>query len=104
MIQLTANELKTKIENKETFLIDLFATWCQPCKIMIKNLEMVESELVNDKGVNVYKYDVESDMELSVKLGVRSVPTVKIFKEGNEVFSKTGVMSPDQIKMSVSQI
>jgi thioredoxin 1 len=102
MKQITSHEFKNKIENGEKFLVDLFATWCMPCKVMINNLESIESESI-ESGVNFYKYDVESDMEFSRGLGVRSVPTVKLFKEGREVFSKTGVIPSDQIKMEISK-
>jgi thioredoxin 1 len=99
--QLTSNELKEKIQNKENFVLDLFATWCGPCKIMLGNLEKVNESLVKEpKGspnFNVYKFDIEQDMDLMKEWGVRGVPTIKIFRDGEEVFSKPGVMSPDQV-------
>lgn len=102
MQQLTTKELKDKIENKENFVLDLFATWCGPCKVMLSNLERVyETIKDNDDDVskyNIYKYDIDSDREFVVsELKIRSVPTVKIFKEGQEVFSKVGVMSVTEV-------
>jgi thiol-disulfide isomerase/thioredoxin len=44
--QLTSEELKQKINNKENFVLDLFATWCGPCKIMLGNLEKVNESLI----------------------------------------------------------
>jgi len=99
--QLTSEELKQKIELKENFVLDLFATWCGPCKIMLGNLEKVNDSLIEQSNGNpkfgVYKFDIEEDMDLMKKWGVRGVPTIKIFKEGEEVFSKAGIMSPDQV-------
>jgi thioredoxin-like negative regulator of GroEL len=46
---------------------------------------------------NVYKFDIENDMELMREMGVRAVPTIKIFKEGAEVFSRPGVMQPAEV-------
>jgi thioredoxin 1 len=97
MTELSPEELKSKIENGETFLVDLFATWCGPCKIMLSNLEMVTKSPNYNTAVQVYKYNVESDISLSKTLGVKSVPTIKIFSDGKEVFNHVGVMSPDQI-------
>ena len=97
--QLTSEELKQKINNKENFILDLFATWCGPCKIMLGNLEKVNESLIQ-KGTpkySVYKFDIEQDMDLMKEWNVRGVPTIKIFENGEETFSKPGVMSPDQL-------
>jgi thioredoxin 1 len=97
--QLTSEELKQKINNKENFVLDLFATWCGPCKIMLGNLEKVNESLI-EKGTpkySVYKFDIEQDMDLMKEWNVRGVPTIKIFEDGEETFSRPGVMSPDQL-------
>jgi len=97
--QLTSEELKQKINNKENFVLDLFATWCGPCKIMLGNLEKVNESLIQ-KGTpkySVYKFDIEQDMDLMKEWNVRGVPTIKIFENGEERFSRAGVMSPDQL-------
>jgi thioredoxin 1 len=101
MQQLTSEELKEKIKSGENFILDLFATWCGPCKVMLGNLEKVNESLIKESAgapkYNVYKFDIENDMELMAEMGVRAVPTIKIFKEGTEVFSKPGVMQPAQV-------
>jgi thioredoxin-like negative regulator of GroEL len=85
MQQLTAEEIKGKIEQGESFVLDLFATWCGPCKVMLRNLEEVNESLIkesnNSPSYNIYKFDVDSDLSFSRELGVRSVPTIKIYKE-----------------------
>jgi thioredoxin 1 len=101
MQQLTSEELKQKINSGESFVLDLFATWCGPCKVMLGNLEKVNESLIKESvgepKYNVYKFDIENDMDYMRELGIRSVPTIKIFKEGTEVFSQSGVMQPDQV-------
>jgi thioredoxin 1 len=101
MEQLTANELREKINNGENFVLDLYATWCGPCKVMLNNLgkvnESLISESVDKPRYSIYKFDVDSDMDFMRELGIRSVPTIKIFKEGSEVFSRAGVMSPTEV-------
>jgi thioredoxin len=103
MIEISSVEFKQKIENKETFLVDMYATWCGPCKVMIANLEEVDKHIDYNPRVGIYKYNVESDMEFSVKMGIKSVPTVKVYQNGGEVFSKSGVMSTDQIIKLLSE-
>lgn len=101
MQQLTSEEIKQKINEGENFVLDLFAVWCGPCKVMLSNLEKVNESLIKESNgsptYGIYKYDVESDREFSMELGIRSVPTIKIFENGGEVFSQSGVMSPDQV-------
>jgi thioredoxin 1 len=102
MQQLTTEELKQKMQNGENFVLDLFATWCGPCKIMLNNLSKVNESLIKESNgspsYNIYKYDIDTDKDyVMTELGIRSVPTIKIFKEGKEVFSKAGVMSPNEV-------
>lgn len=102
MQQLTTEQLKQKMQNGEDFVLDLFATWCGPCKIMLNNLSKVNESLLKESAgapkYNIYKFDIDTDKEFVIsELGIRSVPTIKIFKEGKEVFSKPGVMSPSEV-------
>lgn len=101
MEQLTTEQLKEKINSGENFVLDLFATWCGPCKIMLNNLTRVNESLIKEStspSYNIYKYDIDSDREfVMTELEVRSVPTIKIFKKGQEVFSRPGVMSPNEV-------
>lgn len=101
MQQVTSEELKQKISNGESFVLDLFATWCGPCKVMLSNLEKVNESLIKESTGTptyaVYKFDIENDMDYMRELGIRSVPTIKVFKEGKETFSQAGVMQPAQV-------
>ena len=102
MQQLTTEQLKQKMQNGEDFVLDLFATWCGPCKVMLNNLSKVNESLINESAgspkYSIYKYDIDTDKEFVItELGIRSVPTIKIFKSGQEVFSKPGVMSPNEV-------
>lgn len=108
MQQLTTEQIKQKIKEGENFVLDLFAVWCGPCKVMLSNLEKVNESLIKESknetpSYGIYKYDVESDMDFSRELGIRSVPTIKIFKEGKEVFSQPGVMTPNQVLSLISE-
>jgi thiol-disulfide isomerase/thioredoxin len=58
MTQLTAQEVKEKIENKESFVLDLFATWCGPCKVLMGNLNALEKNN-NDLSMPIYSLDID---------------------------------------------
>jgi len=108
MEQLTTQQLKEKMLNRENFVLDLFATWCGPCKLMLNNLNKVNESLIKESvgkpKYNIYKYDIDTDKEFVMsELGIRSVPTIKLFKEGKEVFSKPGVMSFTEVLDLISK-
>lgn len=59
-------------------LVDLFANWCGPCKMLSPILE----ELSNEVDYNFYKVDVDEEQEIAIKFGVMSIPTLLIFENG----------------------
>lgn len=101
MEQLTTQGLKNKIDSGENFVLDLYAVWCGPCKIMLNNLLKVNESIASTDGeqtYKIYKYDIDTDKEYVInELGIRSVPTIKVFKGGKEVFSRAGVMTPSEV-------
>jgi thioredoxin 1 len=96
MEQLTTEQLKEKINNKESFLLDLYATWCGPCKVLLSSLEKITSE--NETKIPVYKYDIDTDHEfVRTEMGIRAVPTLKLFKEGVVDMTRTGVVPAPEL-------
>ena len=89
-------EIREKIANKETFFLDMFATWCGPCKVLMGNVEKLE-KTGESLPMEMYKFDVDSNRELTSEMGIRSVPTVKIFKNGEVVKTNSGVLTQQQI-------
>lgn len=88
-----------KIVNKNEFdvitkegytLVDFFANWCGPCKMLGPVLEEVSKDYPN---VNFVKVDVDEEGDLAAKYGIMSIPTLYILKDG-EVVAKTGGMQP----------
>ena len=98
----TSQELKTKIDNGESFVIDFFATWCGPCKVLMGNMQKL-AESGQELPVEMFKYDVDSNRELTSEMGIRSVPTVKIFKDGEVVKTNSGVLTQQQIMELMEQ-
>ena len=91
MKQISASDLREKINSKETMLVDFFATWCGPCKVLSEELNKIDTE------VPIYKVDVEEDVDLSVLMGIRSVPALKFFREGEVVSTTIGLKSSKEI-------
>lgn len=71
--------------NKELVLVDFFAEWCGPCKMLSLVLEQLEN-------IDVVKIDVDENPDLARHFGIMSVPTLMIFKNGELKTSKSGAM------------
>lgn len=75
-------------------LVDFYATWCGPCKMLSPVLE----ELSNDRSdIKIIKIDVDQNEALAKSFGIMSVPTMKLFKDGNEIYTNTGFMPKELI-------
>ena len=77
-------------KNKCLLLVDFFATWCGPCKVLSPTVEALGKELAGQ--VRVLKIDVDKNEALATQLRIQSVPTLIIFKKGEIVWRSSGVM------------
>jgi len=83
------------IDAKGLVLVDFFATWCGPCKMLAPILEQVAEEM--DGKITIAKLDIDECMELAQEYGIMSVPTMILFKEGAEVARNIGFRGKPQI-------
>ena len=89
------------LENKEQFnelikdkvLVDFYAEWCGPCKMLAPNLEKLD--------YNILKVDVDKFQDLAISYGVMSVPTLILFKGGKEINKSIGYLDIDELKEMV---
>ena len=92
---INESEFKVKVlENKKIVLLDFFANWCGPCKMLTPVLEQVESERPD---VEVLKVNIDQDEELAKKFGVLSIPTIVYFVNGEEKDKTVGYRQKVQI-------
>lgn len=90
----------TDLINSDTpVLIDLFATWCGPCKMMDPVLKEVASN--NSGKLQVVKIDVDKNPAAAQSLKVRGVPTLILFKNGKQLWRQSGYMSSTQLQTTI---
>lgn len=78
------------ISEDRLVLVDFFATWCQPCKMMHPVLEQLK-EALGDK-VRIIKVDVDKYGETSSRYGIQAVPTLMLFRQGQVLWRQSGAM------------
>lgn len=104
-MKLTTQELQEKIDNGEKFIVDLYADWCGPCRMIGPIVEKVSNQLKEEGSeVNVYKFDIEQDKEMAARLGVRSIPALKGFNGGENVVNKIGAITEAQLMDMVKEV
>ena len=76
-------------------LVDFYADWCGPCRMMSPVIDDIAKEL--DGKVKVGKVNVDSNQELAIKYDVMSIPTIMVFEKGNPVKTFVGVTDKQEI-------
>lgn len=83
-----------EIIKKDKVIVDFYAEWCGPCKMLSPILEKVSEELKLD----TYKVNVDDVEEVARRYGIMSIPTVMIFSKGKEVNKHVGYMEEEELK------
>ncbi|WP_163709801.1 thioredoxin [Mangrovibacterium lignilyticum] len=95
-------QFKTIINSNTPVLVDFFATWCGPCKMMAPILEQVKSQL--GENIRILKIDVDKNPALAQQFQIRSVPTLKIFQNGQVKWTGNGVVQADQLAAVIQSV
>ena len=98
---IETNNFEELINGDKPVLVDFFATWCGPCKMLSPILEQVAGE--TDKVV-IAKCDIDECMEIAQKYNIMSVPTLVAFKSGEEVKRAVGFRQKTQLLELIDEI
>lgn len=101
MIQLTDSNFDSEISKSAVpILVDFWAVWCGPCKMIAPELE----KLYEDKkdALKIGKLNVDDNRNIAIRYGISSIPTLILFKNGEAVKKIIGAMSKDKILNEIS--
>ena len=96
-ITITKQNFEEEVLNSEIpVIVDFWAVWCGPCKMLAPVIAEISGELSGK--VKVGKVNVDEEQELALKFGVTSIPTVMLFENGQAVKTSVGFMDKQQLK------
>mgnify|MGYP000672147809 CR=1 FL=1 len=100
--QLTDSNFDSEVINSEKpVLVDFWAVWCGPCKLITPEVEKLAEERKDD--LKVGKLNVDENRDTAIKYGINSIPTLLLFKNGEVVKRLIGAMPKDKILTEISQ-
>ena len=102
-MEISSVDLQQKINNGEKVIVEFWAEWCGPCKMMKPIFEKVANS--NENGdAQMYTMNIDLNMEIGVSFGIRSIPTIKVFNGGSVIDTKVGVLNETSIKDMVKEL
>lgn len=94
--EIKASEFDEKVKNsKGTVVVDFFATWCAPCKMLGKVIDALSEEI---SDVTFLKVNVDEGSALAASFGIESIPVLIVFKNGEKIHQVVGFQDADSIK------
>ncbi|MBE6712351.1 MAG: thioredoxin [Ruminococcaceae bacterium] len=102
MKELTIQNFDTEIQNADGItIVDFWADWCGPCRMIAPILEEVDREI---EDVTVMKVNVDKEPALADRFGINAIPTLIFFKNGEIVKQKTGLYPRDALDLIIKEI
>jgi thioredoxin 1 len=101
-MEITSVELQEKINKGEKLIIEFWAEWCGPCRMMKPIFERISNE--NTSDVQMYTMNVDMNREVGASLGIRSIPTIKVINGGEVTETKVGMLNEGQLKEMLTEL
>ena len=103
MLEVTQENFEKEVLNSEkAVLVDFWAPWCMPCKIIAPAVEKISEEMETE--VKVMKSNVDEAPEVATELSILNIPTLLLFKGGKEIARMIGVNSKEAIENKIKSL
>lgn len=103
MLELTKENFSNAVlKSDKPVIVDFWATWCMPCKMLAPALKEIDDEYKD--RCKVAKLNIDYAMEIATRFGVMNIPTIIFFKGGSEFARLVGVVSKDAIARKLEEI
>ena len=101
--EFTSSNFQTEVlESKKPVLVDFWAEWCGPCRMIAPLIDELHQELGDKAHIGKVNVDLESD--ISAKYGITSIPTLLFFKDGEVVDKHVGAASKSQLEDKINSL
>ena len=102
-VHVNDDDFETSVLNAEgPVLVDFWAEWCSPCKMIAPSLEEIDNELAG--RLTIAKMNVDENPQTPVKYGVRGIPMLMLFKDGQVAGTKIGALPKQQLSQWVNSL
>ena len=103
VIEFTDTNFETEVINADLpVLVDFWAEWCQPCRMLTPTIDELADDF--DGKIKVGKVDTDSNREVSMKFGIQSIPTVMLFKDGEVAKKFVGLTPKDKFEEAINEL
>jgi len=94
-LKIEADFQEKVLKNTKPVLVDFFATWCGPCKMLVPVLEKLSD---SNKDIDIIKVDTDKFPDLAAKFMVQAIPTLILFDKGNSIATQAGFQNQDALE------
>ena len=102
-VEVNGNNFQQEVlESSVPVLVDFWAPWCMPCRMLAPTVEKLAEE--NEGKLKVCKLNTDENQNIAAQYGIQGIPTLIVFKEGKEVGRTVGVMSKEKLQEKLEPI
>ena len=93
MIKLNSGNIGLAIAGNKVMVIDFWSQYCDPCVGFLPVYTEMDKKFIRTRGVSFGKVDIDDNRSLAIEYGVKSIPTIMVFKSGEKIFDESGAPS-----------